>query len=143
MCGTRAVVAKFSKSVTESLLRAYKIASKMGTTSKIAIVDLHEAIGYRELAQCNAVQSLDLQQYTREYYTGSGEWLIWGATSAIVGTASLADMDSLPTVPGHDDPFSVSSLNSHLKSSWPPGVTFYVLLTSKSMYTRVVLIRDV
>lgn len=123
----RAVVANFSKSVTESLLRVYKIASKMGTTSKIATLDLHEAIGHRELAQCNPVQSLDLQQYTREWYTGSGEWLIWGATSAIVGTASLADMDSLPTISGHDDPFSVSSLESHPKLAWPTGVTFDVL----------------
>lgn len=86
----------------------------MGATSKIAIIDLHEANGYRGLAQCNAVRSLNLQQYTGEHYTGSGEWLIWGGTSAIVGTASLADMDSLPTVPGHDDPFSVSNLRPHL-----------------------------
>jgi len=98
----------------------------MGTTSKIAIIDLHEAIGHQELAQCNAVRSLDLQKYTREPYTGSGEWLIWGATSAIVGTASLADMDSLPPIPGHDDPFSVSSLESHHKLAWPTGVTFDV-----------------
>jgi len=112
-----AVVAKVSKSASESLLRVYKIASKMGPTSKIAIINLHEAIGHRELAQCNAVRSLNLQQYTRESYTGQGEWLIWGATSAIVGTASTADINSLPKVPGHDDPFSVSSLKLILTQS--------------------------
>jgi len=104
-----------------SLLRVCKIALRMGANSKIAIIDLHKAIGSRQYAKYNAVESMNLQQYTRENYTGRGEWLIWGSTSAVIGTASISDIHSLSAIPGYNDPFSVSSLKAYLETAHTVG----------------------
>lgn len=76
--------------------------------SKIAVIDLWQANGQGQTPRCNSVESLHLQDITQEKYTGPGEWLIWGSTNAVLGTACVRDLETLPMVVDYGDPFLVS-----------------------------------
>ena len=99
-----------SQSTDESLVRVYKHACKLGPDSKIAIIDLWKANGQEKYSRCNAVGSLNLKRFTKENYGGKGEWLIWGGTDAILGTASVQQLEALRPIEGYEDPFLVSHI---------------------------------
>lgn len=98
----------------------------MGTNSTIAVIDLHEANKGSQYARCKSVQQLQLQEFTREGYTGGGEWLIYGGTDAIVGSASSLEMERIQG----KDTLSVSFINA--PSVLPSRYTYPISDCSRS-----------
>ena len=68
----------------------------------------YQANGNNTYGNCNAVKRLDLLKYTKERYDGPREWLIWGGTTAILGTVELSVLNALMIGNGFEDPFMVS-----------------------------------
>ena len=95
------------KSVSQSLLRVYRTACNLRSDPKIALINLHEANDKGKIGICNAVSPSDVRKFTNETYGDAEEYLIWGMTNAVVGTITLATLESLAEIYNYEDPFQV------------------------------------